>query len=101
MAPAALRRSIALDPRPLAAALLAGVAVLGLLWAIGLVMRQAVRQGEAGRRAMAIQAEADWRCRTLRPRLERERCLVLVQERQPWDSAGVQELVIEAGSAPP
>lgn len=101
MAPATIKRTTPLDLLPLAVALLAGMAVLGLLWAIGLVVRQAVRQGDAGRRAMALQAEADWRCRTLRPRLERERCLALVRERQPWDSAGVQELVIEAGTAPP
>lgn len=100
MAAATLARARPHDPRPLAVALLAGLAVLGLLWAIGLVMRQAVRQGDAGRRAMALQAEADWRCRTLRSRLHRERCMVLVRERRPWDGAGVQELVIEAGLPP-
>jgi hypothetical protein len=76
------------------------LAALGLLWAIGLVVRQAVRQGDAGRRAMALQAEADWRCKALRPRLEREHCLRLVRDRQPWDSAAVQALVLEARSAP-
>lgn len=100
MAAATLARASPHNPRPLAVALLAGLVVLGLLWAIGLVVRQAVRQGDASRRAMALQAEADWRCRTLRPRLHRERCLALVRERQPWDSTGVQELVIEAGLPP-
>ncbi len=84
---------------PRAAVLLAGLAALGLLWAIGTAVRQAVRQGVEGRRATALQAEADWRCRTLRIRPERERCLALVRERKPWDSAGVQAIVIESGSA--
>jgi hypothetical protein len=99
MPSSAQARPAAHDLRPLAVALLAGLTVLVLLWAIGLVMRQAVRQGDAGRRAMALQAEADWRCRALQPRTVRERCLALVRERKPWDSAGVQALVLEAGSA--
>ncbi len=85
--------------RSLAGWLLLAVAVLSLLGAIGLVLSQAVRQGDASRRATALQAEVDWRCRALLPRHQRERCVVLVQERQPWDSPGVQALVHEAGSA--
>lgn len=84
--------------RPLAASLLTALAVAGLLAAIGLVVSQAVRQGDASRRAMALQAEADWRCRALKPRLQRERCLALVQERKPWDSMGLQAVVHEASS---
>ena len=83
----------------LATWLLSVVAVGILLGAIGFVLSQAVRQGDASRRAMALQAEVDWRCRALLLRPQRERCVVLVQERQPWDSAGVRALVHEAGSA--
>jgi hypothetical protein len=89
------------DARSLTGSLLSALAVLGLVGAITLVVRQAVRQGEAGRRAMAVQAEADWRCRALKARAQRERCVALVQEHQPWDSAGVQALVQQAGSAAP
>jgi hypothetical protein len=85
--------------RSLAGPLLAGLALLGLLGAIGLVVSQAVRQGDAGRRAMAVQAEADWRCRVLKARSQREHCQALIQEHKPWGSAGVQALVEQAGSA--
>jgi hypothetical protein len=84
--------------RSLAGSLLSGLAVLGMVGAISLVVRQAVRQGEAGRRAMAMQAEADWRCRALKGRVQRERCQALVREHKPWDTAGVQALVVQARS---
>ena len=82
-----------------AAWLLSAMAVLSLLGAIGLVLSQGVKQGDAGRRAMALRAEIDWRCRALIPRVQREHCAALVQERQPGDSAGVQALVHEVRSA--
>ena len=82
-----------------AAWLLAAMAVLSLLGAIGLVLSQAVKQGDASRRAMSLRAEIDWRCRALIPRLQREHCAALVQERQPGDSASVQALVLEVRSA--
>ena len=55
----------------------------GLIAALAGTFRQAVRQGEAGRRAMAAQVEADWRCRALRSRSERERCLAWVRADPP------------------
>lgn len=96
----AFARRHGFDARSLAGSLLSALAVLGLLGAIGLVMREAVRQGDASRRAMALQAEVDWRCRALKARLQREHCVALVRERKPWDSAGVQTIVQEAALLP-
>ncbi len=96
----AFARGHTFDPRSLPGSLLSALAVLGLLGAIGLVMREAVRQGDASRRAMALQAEVDWRCRTLKARLQREHCVALVNERKPWDSTGVQAIVQEAALLP-
>lgn len=66
----------------IAAAVLTAL-LAGLIAALAGTFRQAVRQGEAGRRAMAAQVEADWRCRALRLRSERDRCLAWVRADPP------------------
>ncbi|MDP2006816.1 MAG: hypothetical protein Q8K45_14155 [Rubrivivax sp.] len=69
-------RSVALTGRnvnrwPLLAA---AVAALGLLFALGAVARQAVRQAEARHANTAARADANWRCNTLPARDERMDC---------------------------
>lgn len=54
---------------------LAVLVVLGLLVAMDRVVRHAMEQGELHRRALALQAEATWRCNTLRGAGQREACL--------------------------
>lgn len=55
--------------------LAAAVALLGLLLAFQLVVREAVQQGELRRDANALLLEATWRCNTLRDRVLRQTCL--------------------------
>jgi hypothetical protein len=90
------RLSVVARARPWVVALVAGLTVLGLLWTLVSVVQRSVSQGDATREAAALRAEAEWRCRALSPRLARERCVVLVQERRPADSAAIQSLVSEA-----
>ena len=81
-----------LDPKPV----LGLLAVLGLLFVFVQVVRQAVHQGDASRRAQALLAEAAWRCKALKSPLQRETCLDLYERELPADSAGVLRVVSEA-----
>jgi hypothetical protein len=92
------RTSVLRRTRPWAVGLVAGLAATGLLWKLMTVVQQAVSQGDATREAAALRVEADWRCRALSPKLARERCLLLVQERKPADSMAIQSLVSEAAA---
>jgi hypothetical protein len=77
------------------------VAVLGLLAAFTVVVRQSVSQGDARRSAATLLVEATWRCKALPSRRLREPCLLSVQREHPVDSAGLQALVITAGASAP
>jgi short-subunit dehydrogenase len=80
-------------------ALVATLAALGLLVALVLVARQAVRLGEERRRAAALMLEATWRCNTLARDWQRADCVLRYQRDRPSDSAGVQAIVAAAGTA--
>jgi hypothetical protein len=77
------------------------MAVLGLLVAFTVVVRDAVRQGDTRRGAAALRVEATWRCQALRAPNQRERCLLLVRQQAPVDSAGLHALLITAGAWAP
>ncbi|MBL8344671.1 MAG: hypothetical protein JNN03_04465 [Rubrivivax sp.] len=64
------------------------------------VVREAVRQADTGRRAVALLDEAHWRCRALKLPRQREECLRLFGEARPGDSATLQLLVSAAAAAP-
>jgi hypothetical protein len=67
--PAALRS-------PLSYAVLATLAMIGLLLAFHQVVLGAVRQGELRRKTTAMQAEAAWRCNALPGARLRDGCLM-------------------------
>jgi hypothetical protein len=71
----------------------AGVAMLGMLAALLLVARQAVRQGESRRQAVALVADATWRCQALRDAVRRASCLAPLPRDLPHDDAGLKALV--------
>ncbi len=77
------------------------IAVLGLLAAFTVVVRESVRQGDARRSAATLLVEATWRCRALPSQHLREPCLLRVQRERPIDSAGLQALMITAGASAP
>jgi hypothetical protein len=77
------------------------IAVLGLLAAFTVVVRESVRQGDARRSAATLLVEATWRCKALPTQHLREPCLLRVQRERPIDSAGLQALVITAGASAP
>lgn len=79
--------------------LLGALAVLSLLAAFAGVVRKAVAEAEASRRASALLVEARWRCQALKPPRQREDCLRIVHEARPADSATLQALV-SAAAAP-
>lgn len=64
-----------------AAAVLAVLAMAGLLVAFGQVVRKAVRQSEMRHLAVLAHASATWQCKALRSRRERADCL---QQMAPW-----------------
>ena len=74
--PAALRS-------PQAFAVLATLAMLGLLLAFHQVVLGAVQQGELRRKATAMQADAAWRCNALPAARSREGCLVQLNPTPP------------------
>jgi len=74
--PAALRS-------PLSYAVLATLALLGLLLAFHQVVLGAVQQGELRRKATAMQADAAWRCNALLVARSREGCLVQLNATPP------------------
>jgi len=92
---AALSRT-GLHPGPLLGAL----AVLVLLIAFVGVVRKAVRQADASRRANAVLDEARWRCKALKGPRQRDDCLRLVLQAQPGDSAALQRLVGTVAATP-
>lgn len=53
---------------------LVALAALGLLWALGAVVTQAVQQAHARHAHTAARADATWRCNNLAGRDEREGC---------------------------
>lgn len=55
--------------------LLAAVAIVGLLLAFHQVVRGAVAQGESRRHAVAVHADATWRCEALRGIGQSQACL--------------------------
>ena len=61
---------------PLAHAILATLAMLGLLLAFHQVVLGAVQQGELRRKATAMQADAAWRCNAMPVARSREGCLM-------------------------
>jgi hypothetical protein len=85
--PAALRGALML-----CLVLLAAV----LLQRLVLVSQRAVAQAQARQAAQALQTEALWRCRALRPAAARQRCLALLHEHPPADAAALQALLAEA-----
>ena len=56
-------------------AVLASLAILALLAAFDQVVRGAVIQGDLRRQAVALHAEATWRCKALRDISVRQTCL--------------------------
>jgi hypothetical protein len=76
-----LQRQLRWRPLPVPArwpvwpAIVAALAILGLLLAIQQVVRGAVQRGDMRRRAAAEQAEATWRCKALSGLLLRANCL--------------------------
>lgn len=87
--------------RPLRAWIAAAAGLGLLLTAFVLIVRQAVRQGEAQRRTHALLLEANWRCKALVQPRHREACLRLYLAERPPDSPGVQALVQTATTAAP
>jgi len=69
------RRAFALRPSR-GVAILATLALLGLLVAFQQVVHNAVQQGEARRQAEAASNDAHWRCNAARSRSERVDCMV-------------------------
>lgn len=62
------------------------------------VSHRAVDQARARQAAQALQAEALWRCRALRPTAARQRCLALLRAHPPADAAALQALLAEAAA---
>jgi len=60
---------------PVWPAVVAALAILGLLLAIQQVVRGAVQRGDMRRQAVAVQAESTWRCKALSGLLLRASCL--------------------------
>jgi hypothetical protein len=58
-----------------ASALVALTGGLTLVLAFGQVVQATVERADARRKALAVHAEASWRCRDLRPALARVQCL--------------------------
>lgn len=79
-------------------ALLATLAVLGLLLAFQQVLRQAVAQGEQRRRANAALADATWLCKVQHQRQRREDCLAQLAA-VPRDNASLAGLRVAAAAA--
>ncbi len=79
-------------------ALLLMLLVGALLQRLVDVAQRSVAQAQARQAAQALQAEAQWRCRALRPAATRQRCLVLLHEHPPADAAGIQALLDAAAS---
>ncbi len=100
--PGMLLRRLSLTPaaEALRAALLVGLLLLAalLLQRLVDVSQRAVAQAQARQAAQALQTEARWRCRALRPAAARERCLALLREHPPADAAALQALLAEAAS---
>jgi hypothetical protein len=78
---------------------LGALAVLGLLTAFAGVVREAVAQADASRRASALLDEARWRCKALKLPRQRDDCLRLFHHERPGDSAALQLLVGTAAAA--
>jgi hypothetical protein len=78
--------------------MLGAAAVICLLIAYVWVVRQAVRQGDAGRRTNLLLEEANWRCRALKLPQQRDDCQRLVRQERPVDSAAVRALVSATGA---
>ncbi len=74
--PAALRS-------PLSYAIVATLAMLGLLLAFHQVVLGAVQQGELRRKATAMQADAAWRCNALPGARSRDGCLMRLNATPP------------------
>jgi len=100
--PGMLLRRLSMPPgaEALRAALLLGLLLLAALLLLRLVdvSQRAVAQAQARQAAQALQAEALWRCRALRPAAARQRCLALLREHPPADAAALQALLAEAAS---
>lgn len=79
--------------------LLGTLGALGLMVTFGLVVQDAVRRGEASRRANALLMEANWRCKALMTRPQRELCLQRYLQQLPGSSTGLRALVLEAAAS--
>jgi|JI8StandDraft_2_1071088.scaffolds.fasta_scaffold18225_5 hypothetical protein len=82
-------------------ALLLVLLVGHLLQRIVAVSELAVRQARAQEAARALQTEAQWRCRVLRPTRARQRCLALLHDHPPADAAALQALLADAAAPAP
>lgn len=80
--------------------LIGALAVLVLLGTFVGVVRKAVHQADASRRANALLDEAKWRCKALKLPRQRDDCLRLVDHERPADSAALQLLVSAAAALP-
>lgn len=79
---------------------LGALAVLALLIAFAGVVRKAVVQADASRRASALLDEAHWRCKALKLPRQRDDCLRQFHHERPGDSAALQLLVGTAAASP-
>lgn len=89
-----------LHPAVLLGTLALGAVLVAVAVAFVGVVREAVRQADTGRRAVALLDEAHWRCRALKLPRQRDECLRLFVEARPGDSATLQLLVSAAAAAP-
>jgi hypothetical protein len=79
---------------PVWTGLIVSMGILGLLIAFHQVVRGAVRQGESRRMAVALHADALWRCHAMRDPNPRESCLA--QLSAATDAASLNDPVSSA-----